>query len=85
MSKKGICKLNLGQLRHQCNKKTNVITKTQYILCAWEPKVPSSSLVATYVQKHVCDDLVKVNVLEFKGKFLFIEDVKVRPKVTQIQ
>ena len=32
--------------------------------------------------KQVCDELVKLNALEFKGKFLFIEHVKVNPKVT---
>ena len=29
--------------------------------------------------KHVCDDLVKLNGVEFKGKFLIIENAKVRP------
>ena len=32
--------------------------------------------------KHVCDELVKLNGVEFKGKFLFIEIAKVKPKVT---
>ena len=32
--------------------------------------------------KHVCDELVKLNGVEFKGKFLIIENAKVRPKVT---
>ena len=32
--------------------------------------------------KHVCDELVKLNGVEFKGKFLFIEITKVKPKVT---
>ena len=34
--------------------------------------------------KHVCDQLVKLNGVEFKDKFLIIEDVKVRPKVTNL-
>ena len=32
--------------------------------------------------KHVFDELVKLNGVEFKGKFLIIENAKVRPKVT---
>ena len=32
--------------------------------------------------KHVRDELVKLNGVEFKGKFLIIENAKVRPKVT---
>ena len=32
--------------------------------------------------KHVCDELVKLNGMEFKGKFLFIEIAKIKPKVT---
>ena len=32
--------------------------------------------------KHVCDELVKLDCVEFKGKLLFIEDTKVKPKVT---
>ena len=32
--------------------------------------------------KHVCDQLVKLNGVEFKNKFLIIE--KVRPKVTNL-
>ena len=32
--------------------------------------------------KHICDELVKFNGAEFKGKFLIIENNKVRPKVT---
>ena len=32
--------------------------------------------------KHVCDELVKLNGVEFKGRFLFIEIAKVKPKVT---
>lgn len=32
--------------------------------------------------KHVCDELVKLNAVEFKGKCLFIEDGKVRHKIT---
>ena len=32
--------------------------------------------------KHVCDELVKLNGTEFKGKYLFIENPKWRPKVT---
>ena len=32
--------------------------------------------------KHVCDELVILNVTEFKGKCLFTEDAKVRSKVT---
>ena len=31
---------------------------------------------------HVCNELVKLNGIEFKGKFLFIEIAKVKPKVT---
>ena len=31
--------------------------------------------------RHVCDELVKLNGVEFKGKFFIIENVKVRPKV----
>ena len=31
--------------------------------------------------KHVCDELVKLNGVEFKGKFLIIENTKVRPRV----
>ena len=30
----------------------------------------------------MCDELVKLNGVEFKGKFLIIENAKVRPKVT---
>ena len=32
--------------------------------------------------KHVCDELVKLNGVEFKCKFLFIEIAKVKPNVT---
>ena len=32
--------------------------------------------------KHVCDELVKLNGVEFKGKFSFIEIAKVIPKLT---
>ena len=32
--------------------------------------------------KQVCDELVILNVIEFKGKCLFTEDAKVRSKVT---
>ena len=32
--------------------------------------------------KHVCDELVKLNGLEFKGIFSFTEIAKVKPKVT---
>ena len=32
--------------------------------------------------KYVCDELVKLNGVEFKGEFLFIEIAKVKPKVT---
>ena len=32
--------------------------------------------------KQVCDELVKLNGVEFKGIFLFIEIAKVKPKVT---
>ena len=32
--------------------------------------------------KHVCNELVKLNSLEFKGIFSIIEIVKVKPKVT---
>ena len=31
--------------------------------------------------KHVFDELVKLNAKEFKGKYLFIEDANIRPKV----
>ena len=31
--------------------------------------------------KHVSDELVKLNGVEFKGKFLFIEITKVKPKL----
>ena len=34
------------------------------------------------VPKHICDELVKLNCVEFKGKFLIIENAKVRPNVT---
>ena len=30
--------------------------------------------------KHICDELVKLNGVEFKGKFSFIEIAKVKPK-----
>ena len=33
-------------------------------------------------RKHVCDELFKLNGVEFKGKFLNIENAKVRPKIT---
>ena len=32
--------------------------------------------------KHVFDELVRLNGIKFKGKFLFIEIVQVKPKVT---
>ena len=38
-------------------------------------------LVYIKVPKHVCDELAKLNGVEFKGKCLFIEDAKIRPKV----
>ena len=31
--------------------------------------------------KHVCDKTIKLNGLEFNGKCLFIEDIKVKSKV----
>ena len=31
--------------------------------------------------KHICDELVKLNGVEFKGKYQLIEAAKVRPKV----
>ena len=37
--------------------------------------------VCITVPKHVCDELVKVNGVEFKSKCLFMEDPKLRPKV----
>ena len=38
----------------------------------------------TYITapKHVFDELVKLNGVEFKGKLLFIEIAKVKPKIT---
>ena len=32
--------------------------------------------------KHVCNELIKLNGVEFNGNFLIIENAKVRPKVT---
>ena len=34
--------------------------------------------------KSVCDELVKLNGVEFKSKFLFIEIAKVKPKVIHV-
>ena len=32
--------------------------------------------------KHVCAELIKLNGVRFKDNFLFIENAKVKPKVT---
>ena len=59
---------------------------SQKLLCRFTIKSASPERARGHVcittPKHVCDELVRLNGTEFKGKYLFIENPKLRPKVT---
>ena len=42
----------------------------------------TKGIVYITAPKHICDELVKLNGVEFKGKFLFIEIANVKAEVT---
>ena len=59
---------------------------SQRLSCRFSIKSASPERTRVYVcitaPNHVCNELVKINDIEFTFKCLFIEDPKLRPKVT---